>query len=326
MKQIKEDIKNHSFHSVYLLYGEERYLVSLYRDKLKDAVLAGSDEINFSGFQGSGVDLAELKSIADTLPFFHDYRLVLLEDTRLFKAANDLADYLKVMPETTVLVFAEKEVDKRNKLYKYVAKNGVAAEMKAMSTGDIKKFIALRLHENGRKVRESTVQYFLERVDTSMLNVINELEKLIAYSFGREEVTPQDIDAVCCVQVTGELFKMLDAVAAGRQTEAIELYHDLLELKESPMSILYMLTRHFNILLQVKTAGRDLSKGEIAKKVGVPPFAVGKYQAQCRSFSEEQLKRMLTECVDTEFDFKRGRLKDQIGVELLLVGFLAYGS
>ena len=114
MKQIKEDIKKHSFHSIYLLYGEESYLVSLYRDKLREAVLAGSDEINFSSFQGSGVDLAELRSMADTLPFFHDYRLVLLEDTRLFKTANDLADYLKVMPETTVLVFVRLRFFNRN--------------------------------------------------------------------------------------------------------------------------------------------------------------------------------------------------------------------
>lgn len=326
MQRIQEDIKNRMFHSVYLLYGEESYLVRLYRDKIKEAVLDGTDEMNYSNFQGNGVDLLEVREIADTLPFFQDYRIIVLEDTKLFKSANDFTDYLPTMPESTVLVFVEKEVDKRNKLYKYVQKNGLAVEMKQMNVSDTKKFIAVKLHDNGRRIRESTAEYFLGQVDNSLNNIENELEKLIAYTYGREEITREDIDAVCCVQITGQIFKMLDAVASGNQREMLTLYHDLLALKESPMSILYLLTRHFNILLQVKTMSSGLSKQEVAKKIGVPPFSVGKYQSQCKNFSKERLGNMLTLCVNTEFDFKQGKISDQIGVETLLIGFAAKDS
>ena len=82
MKRIQEDIKNRAFHSVYLLYGEERYLVRLYRDKLKQAVLDGADEMNYSNFQGTGIDLSEVREIAETLPFFRDYRVIVLEDRK----------------------------------------------------------------------------------------------------------------------------------------------------------------------------------------------------------------------------------------------------
>lgn len=319
MQRIVEDIKNRTFHPVYLLYGEESYLVRLYRDKLKKAVLDGGDEMNYSNFQGSGLDLLEVREIADTLPFFQDYRIIVLEDTKLFKSANEFVEYLPSMPDTTILVFIEKEVDKRNKLYKYVQKNGLAVEMTAMSAGDTKKFVAMKLRDSEKKIRESTAEYFLEQVENSLNNIENELEKLIAYTYGREEITREDIDAVCSVQVTGQIFKMLDAIASGQKQEMMRLYHDLLELKESPMSILYLLTRHFNILLQIKTASGDVSKSELAKKIGIPPFAVGKYQMQCKHFTKEQLKRMLTLCTETEFDFKRGRIADQIGVETLLM-------
>lgn len=319
MKRIQEDIKNRSFHPVYLLYGEESYLVRAYRDKLKNAILDGGDEMNYSNFQGSGTDLSAVREIADTLPFFQDYRIIVLEDTKLFKSANDFVEYLPSMPDTTILVFAEKEVDKRNKLYKYVQKNGLAVEMSAMGAAETKKFVAVKLRDGGRKIRENTAEYFLEQVEGSLYNIENELEKLIAYTYGREEVTKEDIDAVCNVLVTGQIFKMLDAIASGKKQEVIRLYHDLLELKESPMSILYLLTRHFNILLQVKTSSGGLSKQEIAKKIGIPPFAVGKYQVQSKHFTKERLKEMLTLCTDTEFEFKRGRISDQIGVETLLV-------
>lgn len=321
MQRIREDIKNRTFHKVYLLYGEEEYLVHLYRDQLKAAVLDGADEMNYSNFQGAGIDLLEVKDIADTLPFFQDYRVIVIEDSKLCKSANDFVDILEAMPDTTVVVMVEKEIDKRNKLYKYINKSGLAVEMNAMSTKDTLRFVAMELNKAGRKIRENTANYFLEQVDNSLLNIQNELEKLIAYTYGREEVTKEDIDAVCSIQVTNQIFKMLDAVAGGKQAEAIRLYHDLLELKESPLSIMYLLSRHFNILLQISTCGVT-AKPELAKKIGIPPFAVGKYQMQCKRFTSTQLKEMLTMCTDTEFDFKRGNVGDQIGVEMLLTSFV----
>lgn len=324
MQRLQEDIKNRSFHNMYLLYGEEDYLVRLYRDKLIKSILNGEDEMNFASFQGDGIDLTEVRELAQTLPFFGEYRLLLLEDSRFFKKANELSDMISEFPDTTILIFVEKEVDKRNKLYKYGKKNGLVVEMNAMSVTDTKKFVALELQKAGRKIRESTADYLLEQIDNSMVNIQNELEKLIAYSYGREEITKQDIDAICSVQVTGQIFKMLDAVANGQKQETMRLYHDLLELKESPVSILYLLSRHFNILLQVKSASGNLTKQELAKKLGIPPFSVGKYQIQSKHFSREQLKEMLTACVDTDFAFKQGKVGDQVGVEILLVDFMQY--
>ncbi len=322
MKRIKEDIKNHSFHASYLLYGEEDYLKRMYRDKLKQAVLSDGDEMNYTYFEGKDIDVLQLKEMADTLPFFSDYRIIILENTGLFKAASEVDQILETMPDTTVMVFVEKEVDKRNRLYKYISKNGLAVELNAMTDREMKAWLAVLLKQNHRQMRESTAQYLLEQIDNSMTNVQNELEKLIAYTEGRDEITVQDVDAVCCVQVTGRIFQMMDAVADGKTTQALAMYHDLLELRESPMSILYLLTRHFNILLQIKSMAPGTQKGEIAKKAGIPPFAVGRYQTQCRHFQREQLKNMLDVCIETEYQFKRGNIQDQTGVELLLIRFL----
>lgn len=323
MKRIKEDIKNHSFHSVYLFYGEEDYLKRMYRDKMKQAVLEDGDEMNYSYFEGKDTDALQLREIADTLPFFSDHRIVIVENSGWFKSANEFADYLKQMPDTTVLVFVEKELDKRNKLYKYVNKNGLAVEMNAMTAKEMKTWIAVLLKQNQRQMRESTAEYFLEQVDNSMTNVQNELDKLIAYTEGREEITKEDVDAVCSVQITGRIFQMMDAVAGRKQAETLDLYHDLLLLRESPMSILYLLSRHFNILLQIKNMPEREEKSVIAKKAGIPPFTVGKYQSQCRHFSKEKLQAMLDSCIETEYQFKRGNLSDQIGIELLLISFLS---
>ena len=52
MKQINEDIKQGIFKQIYLLYGEERYLRSQYRDRLQKALWRRRYERSFLRRQG----------------------------------------------------------------------------------------------------------------------------------------------------------------------------------------------------------------------------------------------------------------------------------
>ena len=54
MAVINEHIKNESYAPVYLLYGDETYLVNQYRDKLLSAVTDREDNMNFAKFAGEG--------------------------------------------------------------------------------------------------------------------------------------------------------------------------------------------------------------------------------------------------------------------------------
>ena len=122
MKTIKEHIKTNQYKPVYLLYGTEDYLKKLYQNKLKEAILSGSDEMNYSYFEGKSIEIEKIVDSAQTLPFFANYRLIVIKNSGLFKNQNDLADYIKTFPDTTIIVFVEQEVDKRNRLFKVAEK------------------------------------------------------------------------------------------------------------------------------------------------------------------------------------------------------------
>ncbi|MBR1742827.1 MAG: DNA polymerase III subunit delta [Lachnospiraceae bacterium] len=320
-KDIEKDIKEHSFHSVYLIYGEEGYLVRKYRELLKNAVLGSEDEMNYSYFQGKGIDLAEVRDIGSTLPFFSDYRFLFMEETGFCKTASDVTEILEGLPESTIVLFVEKEVDKRNKLYKYIAKNGLVSEMKAMSEKETLQFIAAELGKGKKRIKESTAKYLYGQVNSSLFNLRNELQKLIAYSGDRVEVTQEDIDAICCKEVTDHMFQMLDAVAEGDSRRTLHFYRELLVLQEEPLKILNLLFRHCNILLQIKTEQGSFSFDELARKIGIKSYFLNKYASQAKRFTLEQIREMLAACVQTDFDFKRGKISDRIGLELLLVSF-----
>ena len=319
MQTLNQDIKEKSFKKIYLLYGDEPFLVGSYKKKLREAI-TGGDTMNFNYFEGKNPDVKEIISLADTMPFFADRRLILVDGSGFFKSAQEeLAAYLPQMPDTTCLVFAEREVDKRNRLYKRVKELGYAAELNKQDTAQLMRWAAGILGRDGRKISRPVMEYFLERTGDDMENIRMELEKLVCYTMGRDVITKEDVDAVGTVHVTSRVFDMVAAIVAGNTKKAMDLYEDLLTLKEPPMRILFLIARQFNQLLQIKeltAAGKD--KGAMASALKVPPFAVGKLTAQARAFTRDQILSWVTLCVETEEAVKTGRLSDRLAVELLI--------
>ena len=325
MKMLAEDIKNGSFKTSYLLYGEEAYLRNQYKNKLKNALVNPDDTMNFSRFEGKSIDPAEIVSLADTLPFFAERRLILIEDSGFFKnKCDELADYLPSLPETTCLLFAETEVDKRNRLYKAVQKYGRVTEFQSQDERTLMRWILGTLKKENKKITEDTLRHFLERTGSDMENIHMELEKLLSYTEGRDVITSEDVEEICTMQTTGQIFEMIRAIAEKKQRLALDLYYDLLALKEPPMRILFLIARQFNQLLLVKSlAAKGMDRSSIASKAQVAPFIAGRLTTQARSFTLEQLKNAVKDCVDAEEAVKTGRMTDILSVELLIVKYSA---
>jgi DNA polymerase III, delta subunit len=322
MKVIKEQIKSGNFKQFYLLYGSEEYLKKLYRDKLKAAILKDENEMNFSRFAGKEADPLKIAEIAQTLPFFSDYRLIIIEESGLFKSQNSLSELCEKIPESTILIFVETEIDKRNKLFKLLRDRGTVSEMNGLDEKNLKLFVASLLEQEKKKITEAMIIYLLERTGTDMVNICNEVEKLISYTIGREVILKEDIDAVVTAQITGKIFQMIDAIGSRQADKALDLYYDLLSVREKPMSILFLMIRHFNILLQVKNLqSLSFNPASISEKVGIPPFSVNKYVAQSKNFAVGRLKEALEFGTDVEEQVKTGRIPEQIGVELFIVTF-----
>lgn len=322
MKNIKEHIKLNQFSSVYLIYGTENYLKKLYKDKLKDAILSGTDDMNYNHYEGKGVDINQVIEISNTLPFFHDRRLILIENSGLFKNANDLADYIKEIPGSSHIVFVENEVDKRNRLYKAVKDKGTISEMNSMDEKNLKLWIASLLKQDGKRIAEDTIHHLISKSGSDMENLQNEIEKLVCYAYDRDIITKEDVEQVCTTQIIGKVFLMIDAIGNRNQDKALEYYYDLLALREKPMTILYLIARHFNILIQIKElAGLGYNNTVIAQKTNQMPFAISKYITQSKNFSTTILKEALDTCTEIDEHVKTGRMIDKIGVEILIVRY-----
>lgn len=325
MKSLNEDLKTGQYSRVYLLYGEEAYLKKQYRDKLRNGMISPDDTMNYAYYEGKGVNVKEIIDLAETLPFFAERRLIILEDTGFFKnAAPELSEYIKEMPDSTNMIFVESEVDKRSKLYKAVQNKGRVIELSRQDEGTLLRWISGSVKREGKQITEGAARHFLAKVGTDMENIQKELEKLFCYTLEKDAISIEDIETICTTQITNQIFDMVNAVAEKSQRKALDYYYDLLALKEPPMRILFLLTRQFKLLLEVKELDKKgFARKDIASLTGLMPFVVGKYQEQARSFSRKELRAIMEESVDIEEAVKTGRLSDTLGVELFIMKYSA---
>ena len=172
MKSVLEDIKNQEYKQAYLFFGEEGYLKKQYRNKLLQAWNPDGDTMNESRFEGKGIDVKEVISLGETMPFFSDRRIILLENTGFFKnQCPELAEYLNNLPDYLYLLFVEDEVDKRSKMFKSVKQIGRVVDFAVQDEKTLMRWVLGIMKREGKQknpnYREVCRRYLADEDDFS---------------------------------------------------------------------------------------------------------------------------------------------------------------
>lgn len=320
MKRINEDIKNQQFQQFYLLLGDEGYLKKQYREKLVSAMVNSDDTMNYHYEEGNNPNLNNIYELGETLPFFAERRVIVLENTGLLKKASDVNEHFEQFPDTTCVIMVEEKVDGRNGLYKWFGKHGYVAKMERPDEKMLVAWVKKLCADADKTIDDTTIFYMIQHMGTEMYLLKNELEKLFTYCSERSHIRMEDMKEVCLDEAEDKIFDMLDAIGNRNQKKALQLYRDLLELRKPAMQILALMSRHFNILMQISgLQGKD--NKTIASLCGIAPYFVKSYAVQANAYTFEELKHMLERCQETDQDVKTGKIKDVVGVELLIMEF-----
>ena len=328
MKELEKQLKQNNISSCYLFYGTEQYLKTQYTNLLKKKVLEVSAEaMNLDIFQGNKQAVSTILDSADTLPFLSERRLVIVKESELFQTGrkNDtekMADYIKIIPNTTCILFIENEVDKRGKLYKAISKYGYIVEMNGLSAKDLLYWIVRECKRNKFQIETKIASYLLYVVGGEMIQLEKEIKKLGAFLPENAQATSQDIDIICTKSLETKIFDLLNAMVNGKAKQAITIYHNLLLMKESPLMVLSMIIRQFRMILQCKILlEQKKMQNQIAQKMGLRDFMVKQYIQQSKYFSIEVLKEALEFCLQTDINVKTGKWDSDLAIELLLLQY-----
>lgn len=321
----------------YIFHGDDEFSRSQAVEELKaklgdgDAAVA---DINTSTLDGRNLTLSELMHACDSVPFMGERRLILVENMlQRFdpqkggrseadqKLVEGLRDYLPQLPATARLIFVEsKSLHGNNPILRQAKQDdhGYVHEFETPKRGGISNWIKRRVKEKGGDIQSGAVMLLAAYGEDDLRLLDQEIEKLLTYT-GNQTITERDVRLLVPATTESDIFAMVDALGQRNHREAVTRLHELVEAGESPIYLLYMITRQFRILTQVKElAGQGKHQSAIQSDLGLHPFVVKKALGQARNFSLSQLQAIYHKILETDEAIKTGQLEQELALDILV--------
>lgn len=340
-----EQISNRKLASVYLLFGEERYLFRDLEERIIAALLVDDERETGLTILDCDPSLDRLLNLVETAPFFSSKHVIVLRSTTFFRFkkggsqteeektgdSDDQEKLLRIIstiPEYCHLLFlADEKVDKRKKLYKYVEKQGVVVELASIKAKDARSWIVTHLAGMNKKMTADAIEHLLAIVSimpqVSLSFLANELDKAALISGNHPLITKADLIATLAQVPEASVFVMLEALSQKQTAKAVTLLRNQLVAGDYPFRLLALLARQVRMLWHSKILSEQgLGPAEIANELKVPPFVGEKLLRQSRNFSSEVLQVSLLQLAAADRDLKSGRadagVLEQFVIELCI--------
>lgn len=302
--------------NVHLFFGEDTYSstqkLNYWREQFEKKY---EGDINIAILEGKGLEAKNFESDIQSAPFLADKRMVIVKDF-LAKGSKDeqkkIAEILEdEIPDFCILIFIEtiKLPDKRGTLYKKLNKVGNLDEFKALMGPELLRWINERSKAVGLNLDSRTANYLGEVAGSDLWNLNNELEKLKTYS-KTKPITKEAIDQLVHPNLTTSIFKFTDYIAQRNSKGSLRTLNILIESGEDIMKIIFMIVRHFRILIQVKDLmDRGNPKQEIISRVKEHPYTISTTMQQSPNFSAEALRNIYNSLLEIDVGIKTGRIR-----------------
>lgn len=327
-KSIQTELK-----PLYLIYGEEQYLVDTSVNKIKKKFGEKVLGINYILIDETNLD--NLISDIEMPAFGFDKKLIIVKNSGLFKKdgrkksgspmQDKIADYIKnnmdVIEESVILVFVEQEADK-NVVFEEISKNGIVCNIEELKPIQLVKKLKQICNLYKVNVDELTLNYLVENSGTNLQHLINEIRKLIEYAGENGTITIDAVNKLSIKQIESVIFELTDNLAMKKIDKALEVLDNLIYQKEPLQKILITLYNHFKKIYLCAEAV-DLKK-DIVNSLNLKPnqtFLVTKYKKQASYFKKEELRKIIEEFYNLDYNSKNGKIDIDVGLRSILCSY-----
>ena len=322
----------------YILHGQDGFSLNQALERIK-AGLGDRETVatNTTRLDGQHLTLSELRNKCDAAPFMSSHRLVIVDgllgrlETKQRKprsgkgkSGNGLGEwegldsYAKQIPETTVLVLVDEEVQGSNPLLNKLSALAEVRTFPLLRGKDLKAWIRHRVKGEGGDITPQAVDLLAELIGGDLWAMDGEIQKLLLYSQERPICEDDVRQLVSCIQ-EANIFALVDAVAEGRTELAQQLLHRLYDDGVAPTHILTMITRQFRLIALARDLGKGLSRLQIQDRLGLKSsYALDKTLSQGKLYSFRGVKQAYDKLLETDLAIKTGKYSDKLALELLV--------
>lgn len=331
--QLKNDLKNHTIGSLYLIGGEESYLKEHYLAQLeKEVVDEMFRDFNYDVFEGASLTAEQLNTAVDSYPAMAERRMIVVKDLDVYKAPaaikEELPKILGDLPDYVCLVFYYDTIalkpDKRTKLHTLITKKGCIAEFSQLERHDLIPWVKRHVRAQGKQIDNDTCDYLLFLCGTSMTNLIPEIAKACAHS-ATDAVKRSDIDAVCTKVLDAVTFDLTDAITAKRFDLALTLVNELIVQKNSPIMLLSAIARHMQRLYAANLAiNARIPEPQLMEMLGTKSsYYARKMKETASHLKTAWLRKAILLCGESDIAMKTAGSDQQKVLELMLLQMAA---
>lgn len=261
--ELKRQIKAGEFKNAYFIYGEEDFLKEHYVSLIKSkAVAPAFESFNLHEYDGKDVELDDVLKDTAMLPVMSEYNLVLLRDYPIERSKKDLKlikEILEDIPETTIFIFAliGKELDKKSptlkSLVSYFDKYGAVINFERQSEDAVVKHLLSGAKKRGAVLSAENARYLIYVSGNDLKTLSNEIDKL-AYYVNGGEITADVIDNMAVKSLQAVVYDLSKAVVAGDFDKAYSVLSTLINNKEDPIKLNYVIAGAYIDMYRVKCA------------------------------------------------------------------------
>lgn len=330
-RTLDSQIKNRQFARLYLLYGEESYLVSHYARALSEGAVPSVREFNLHRFSAESFDLSKVTAAVEHLPLMAERTCVVLEDVDPDKIkAKEWKEYQALLsgaPENCVLVlaFAHVPYDKKSAHWKTLLalakQHGETAQFNAPARRELEKWLGKRVRAAGATMTLEAADALAEACGADMNRMALEVEKLAAYTAGGE-IDKDAVNALVHKSVESSIYDLARAVTSGKLHAALETLGILFDQKEEPVIILSAMSQAFCDLYRAAVAV-SAGKGQTDLTADFPyrgrEFRARNALRDCRGLSVGFLRAALEKLLAADQALKFSRADSRLVLERLCV-------
>jgi len=321
-KDLTQSLKQGKIEPVYFLFGAESFLRDeaarmIAEEALRNTMLR---EFNESSFNLLTDDVRSAVAVAEQLPMMSDRRVIRIRNFGKLKEADEdaLLKYLDRPVESSVVIFAADDLDKRKRLAKSLMA-GAAFEFQPLKTNELQSWVKSHLKKLKVEIESQAGHRILEMVRSDLHTLTNELNKLAAASLPSGRITLALVDQLISRSREHLNWELSDQILAGNRRAALKTLRDLLDDGVEPVLLIGLIAGTYRRMALAKALlAQGAGPAKIFSEVRMPPFKQGAYLSMLNKVDSGVVAQRMQRIAEADLAIKTSKATPRMQVEMLV--------
>ena len=335
-QQFKEDLRTDHLSRMYVLYGEESYLVDSCRKALKKKLIDPvTEDFNYHRFTQENFSIMDFQEAVEALPLMSETTMVEVTDVNIFALEEDernaMTEILSDIPDYCTVLFVyvavEWKADKRvSKLYAAVDKVCSQVALHKQSERELVPWIRRQLAAGKKTMKDDLCRYLIMQTGGSMTTLAAELDKLMCFT-DQEEITRYDIDQVVIPVLEAMVFDITKDIFNRDFDSAMVKLKNLLQQDEEPIAINAAIGYQVRRMYAAKVLSESgKSYYDLMQLYSMKDYPAKTTYNQAKNFKKQQLRQGCRLCAEADYQMKVSSVDDAQLLENLVLQLAQLGG